>query len=173
MTILTTWTGMQVNYLNPSTDQIEIEDIATALSRESRFAGHSMHFYSVAQHSVVCSSIVPDELALEALLHDAAEAYLKDIPSPLKCLLPDYQKIEERFDRVIRKRFCLPEAHSDEVKNADQVILVTEMRDLLGWKVHHRISPIAPLGISIKAVSPDVARDMFIRRFNYLVGDRY
>lgn len=172
MTILATWTGKRIDYLNPAPDQIEIEDIATALSRESRFAGHSMHFYSVAQHSVLCSSIVPDELALEALLHDAAEAYLKDIPSPLKRLLPDYKLIEARFDSVIRKVFGLPETHSAEVKIADQVILLTEMRDLLDWSMQRQFPELRPCGFKITAVLPEVARDMFVRRFNYLTGGR-
>ena len=116
--------------MNPSPDDVHIVDIATALSRECRYAGHASHFYSVAQHSVLCSRIVPPELAIEALLHDAAEAYIKDIPTPLKRQLPDYKEIEARFDWVIRVHFGLPEIPSPAVKEADNILLVTEVRDL-------------------------------------------
>jgi len=130
MTWITTATGRRVDYVRVGPEDIDIEDIATALSRECRFAGHCKHFYSVAQHSVLVSRLVPEELALEGLLHDASEAYLKDIPSPLKSLLPDYREIEARFDRAIRRRFGLPETPSPEIKRADLVLLATERRQL-------------------------------------------
>ena len=111
MTKLTTWSGRQIDFVDPSPDDVHIVDIATALSRECRYAGHASHFYSVAQHSVLCSRIVLPELAIEALLHDAAEAYIKDIPTPLKRQLPDYKEIEARFDWVIRVHFKIGRAH--------------------------------------------------------------
>lgn len=91
MTKLTTWSGRMIDYANPSPDDIYINDIATALSRECRYAGHASHFYSVAQHSVLCSRIVHPNLAIEALLHDAAEAYIKDLPVSLKRMLQTKQ----------------------------------------------------------------------------------
>ncbi|HGE8299586.1 TPA: HD family hydrolase, partial [Serratia marcescens] len=125
-----THSGRHFCYEAISLDAIDIDDIAQALSNICRFAGHLDDFYSVAQHSVLVSRLVPPELALEALLHDASEAYCQDIPAPLKALLPDYRDIEASVDNVIRSLFGLPLAHSPEVKHADLVMLATERRDL-------------------------------------------
>ena len=84
----------------------------------------------MAQHSVLCSQIVPPEFAFEALMHDAAEAYCQDIPAPLKALLPDYRRIEERVEQVIRAKFSITPDMSAIVKYADLVMLATERRDL-------------------------------------------
>lgn len=130
MTWITTFSGRHFDYANPQIDSICITDIIHALSNECRYAGHCPQFYSVAQHSVLTSMIVPPAFALEALLHDAAEAYCKDIPSPLKALLPSYRSVEARIDAVIRRRFGLPVVASPEVKRADLIMLATERRDL-------------------------------------------
>jgi 5'-deoxynucleotidase YfbR-like HD superfamily hydrolase len=170
MTKLTTWSGRKIDYVNPSPEDICIVDVATALSRECRYAGHASHFYSVAQHSVLCSRIVPHGLAIEALLHDAAEAYIKDIPTPLKHLLPDYKVIEARFERAIRVHFGLPKEPSHAVKDADNILLVTEVRDLFpAGRVLHKI-PVAaePMNGRIWPLAPETAKDQFLDRFNFL-----
>jgi len=169
MTLLATWTGKHVDYANPSPEQIDINDIAIALSRECRYAGHLREFYSVAQHSVICSAIVDDDLALEALLHDASKAYLKDITSPLKALLPDYKTIEARFDAVIRRRFGLPELGSEQVKKADIVVLATEIRDLIEPGMIRPPLGVTPMQLKIAPEQPERARDAFLRRFHYLM----
>jgi hypothetical protein len=130
MTWITTFSGQRLDFVKPDIDSICISDIAHALSNECRYAGHCPGFYSVAQHSYLTSLIVPPEFYLEALLHDAAEAYCKDIPSPLKKLLPDYHIIEKRLEAVIRRKFGLPEEMSAAVKRADLIMLATERRDL-------------------------------------------
>ncbi|QWA09827.1 HD family hydrolase [Sodalis ligni] len=130
MTWITTFSGHHFDYADPDINSICISDIAHALSNECRYAGHCPQFYSVAQHSVLTSMIVPPAFALEALLHDAAEAYCKDIPSPLKALLPSYRSVEARIDAVIRRKFGLPAVNSPEVKDADLIMLATERRDL-------------------------------------------
>jgi 5'-deoxynucleotidase YfbR-like HD superfamily hydrolase len=86
MSFIQTLSGKRFDYINSTADDVDIEDIANALSNICRFAGHVPEFYSVAQHSVLCSQIVPPEFAFEALMHDAAEAYCQDIPQPLKLL---------------------------------------------------------------------------------------
>jgi hypothetical protein len=131
MTYLLTASGLKFDLTNPCPEMIDIEDIALALSREPRFIGHTQFFYSVAAHSLMAAVLAPRKFKLEALLHDAAEAYLKDIPTPLKALLPEYRTIEARVDAVIRRKFGLPEVCSPEVARIDRVLLATEKRDLM------------------------------------------
>ncbi|MFB5172848.1 HD family hydrolase [Erwinia amylovora] len=129
MSWIQTVTGKHFNFVNTDSASICIEDIAGALSNICRFTGHLTDFYSVAQHSVHVSYLVPAEYAFEALLHDAAEAYCSDINSPLKSLLPDYRDIENRIETVIRRKFGLPPVISTPVKYADLIMLATERRD--------------------------------------------
>lgn len=112
MTWLLTYSGREFDLIDPQPDMIDLIDIAHGLANECRFSGQCRFYYSVAQHSVLVSQNVPPEFAFEALMHDASEAYLKDIPRPLKQLLPDYRAIEQRVEAVIRYRFGLPDAQS-------------------------------------------------------------
>jgi len=141
-----TFSGKTIDYLNPTIEMICIEDIARGLSSESRFNGQTEYPYFVAQHSVLCSHNVPFPLALEALLHDATEAYMKDIPSPLKALLPEYKIIEQRLDSVIRQAFGLPPTMSLEVHDADQRLLDREMRSFTSHLPRDEY-PLYPFGI--------------------------
>ncbi|WP_072568842.1 hypothetical protein [Enterobacter sp. SA187] len=171
MSFIQTLSGKHFDYLNAQTDDVDIEDIATALSNICRFAGHLPEFYSVAQHSVLCSQIVPQEYAFEALMHDAAEAYCQDIPAPLKRLLPDYRRIETLVDDLIRSKFGLPLHQSDMVKYADLVMLATERRDLeidngTHWPILEGI-PASDL-IQINPLRPGQAYGLFLNRFNEL-----
>ncbi|MBS1170158.1 MAG: putative phage hydrolase, partial [Burkholderiaceae bacterium] len=105
--------------------------------------------------------------ALEALLHDASEAYLKDIPKPLKELLPDYRAIEARLQAVIRRKFGLPEQESDAVKRVDLKLLATERRDLMpehdaDWEI---LRGIQKLPQPIRAVHAGIAQAQFVRRY--------
>jgi|688.fasta_scaffold410662_3 5'-deoxynucleotidase YfbR-like HD superfamily hydrolase len=126
-----TYTGRIVDLTRFCEDDICIEDIAHALSQIIRFTGHSRAPYSVAQHSLLVAEIATPEHRLWALLHDASEAYLGDVASPLKTLLPEYRDLEEKFQKVIAGRFGLPWPMPAEVKHADRVALMTEKRDLL------------------------------------------
>ena len=155
------------NYLDPRPEGIHILDIAQGLASESRYNGHTRAPYFVAQHAWLASQIVPRELALEALLHDASEAYCKDLPRPLKELLPDYQAIEARVDGVIRAAFGLPMALSPAVKKADLILLATERRDLMPadetpWPI---LDGIEPLPRKITAFQPARAQALFVKRF--------
>ena len=166
MTWITTHTGLHFDYSKPNQDAIYIRDIAIALSRECRFAGQSHRFYSVAQHSIECSYIVPDAFKLEALLHDAVEAYCKDIPSPLKKLLPDYKKIENNIDLVIRKKFNLPLTISAEVKRADLIMLATEHRDIANdGKFWPMLDGVPVMERKINCTSPEESYSRFLERF--------
>lgn len=129
-TILT-HSGIEFDVCKPDPDLIEIEDIAHALSNICRFTGHTKHFYSVAQHSYLCATLVPKEHQLETLLHDAAEAYIGDVSSPLKAQLPGYQMIEFKLDQAIRQRFGLPAKKTPWVKEADLQMLAAEKAQLM------------------------------------------
>jgi len=132
MSLIQLYSGRYIDLLNPKPEDIYITDIAHGLSNICRFTGHTKQFYSVAQHSVYTVFLLEDqELALQALLHDASEAYLADISTPLKQLLPDYVKLEKQFEAVIAERFNLPNIKSPIVKKADLLALVTEKRDLM------------------------------------------
>ncbi|MFJ5398436.1 HD family hydrolase [Pectobacterium sp. CHL-2024] len=131
MSWISTFTGRHFNYTAPCVDDVDIRDIAHALSQINRFCGHTHWPYSVAQHSVGASYIVPTEFAFEALMHDAHEAYVSDMMSPLKHLLPDYQRIETSVEMVVRTRYELPFKTSPEVKRADLIMLATEKDALL------------------------------------------
>jgi hypothetical protein len=112
-----TFTGIYINVFEPTPDMIDINDIAHALARISRFGGHLPidELYSVAQHSVYCSHLVSKERKLEALLHDGAEAYIGDLGSPIKKRLPDYKMLEDGLMKVIAKKFGFQYPISEEV----------------------------------------------------------
>lgn len=177
-----TASGRYFDFLSPDPKSIVIEDIATALSRICRFTGHTTQFYSVAQHSVLVSFLVPPQYALQGLLHDASEAYLGDVSSPLKQLLPDYKAIEHRVERAILERFGLPFPLHPAIKEADLAALVSErsflmpeptescrVTDALAWKWAEGIRGtdlvIAP------AYSPAVAHAAFMDRYNVLTKE--
>jgi hypothetical protein len=129
-----TRSGAYLNFLNPDPNTMFIDDIAHALAQINRFAGHSKFPYSVAQHSILSSRIAPVGMKLYALMHDAHEAYVVDVPSPLKALLPDYHAIEDRVQDVLRDRFGLPRTFDPLVKTIDRRMLATEARALgLTW----------------------------------------
>lgn len=167
MSWILTARGRHFDYLDPRLDDIDILDIAQGLANECRFGGHTRGFYSVAQHAWLASQIVPPEHALEALLHDASEAYCKDIPLPLKLLLPDYRDIEARVDGAIRAAFGLPLTMSPAVKQADRVLLATERRDLMPadetpWAI---LDGIEPLPRKITTMQPSRAQAVFLKRY--------
>lgn len=123
-----THTGLYFDFGDPRPEMFRLEDVAHALAILPRFQGHTPKPYSIAQHSVLCSFLAPDSLRLEALMHDAHEAYVGDMPRPLKALLPGYQAIERRCEIALRRRFGLPIDLDPRVKEIDRRILVTEAR---------------------------------------------
>ncbi len=129
---IVTFTGRVVHPFNPKPETICIEDIAHGLSLTCRFSGQCRNFYSVAQHSLVVGNIVPRHLALVGLLHDAAEAYLTDIPRPFKQLIPGYQEVESNLLKTIFEALKIPfNGIPKEVKKADNIALALEQYELL------------------------------------------
>lgn len=164
MTWMLTFTGQAIDPLHPDPACIDPLDIAHALSQVCRFAGHTREFYSVAQHSVLVSALVPEEHGLAALLHDAAEAYLCDLPSPLKRALPGYCEIEHRMQEAIALRFGIPATPDTAVKHADLVALATERRDLMRahdgeWAV---LRGITPARTTIRPLPPAIAKRQWL-----------
>lgn len=128
-----TFTGKMFYPLEPRIEDIDIRDIAHALSLQCRFAGHTEEFYSVANHCLLVSKYVPSEFALEGLLHDSAEAYLVDVPRPIKhdVSMTGYREAEKRLEELIRVKYGLPIEMSPAVQAADRQMARTELRDLL------------------------------------------
>lgn len=155
-------------------NEYNIEDIADALSKTCRFAGHTSQFYSVAQHSVMCSWHVKDEFKLEALLHDAIEAYMGDISTPLKRLLPKYKELESMHHKAMARQFGIPEEISQEVHQVDLVMLATEKRDFMpvvddDWPI---LDGIVPLSSKIYVWDSEHSAKVFYNQFNLLMKDR-
>lgn len=164
--------GVNFYFLEPKADQILIEDIAHALSMQCRFAGHIRKFYSVAEHSINVARLVPNEMKLQALLHDASEAYLTDIPSPIKVLLPDYMKIEDVVQRAICEKYNVGYPFEPEVKEADKACLIAEARNMLPiteyhWTKNPDYYSIYELADKyVVGYTPDIVAKVFMMRFN-------
>jgi 5'-deoxynucleotidase YfbR-like HD superfamily hydrolase len=129
-TIIRTNSGLFIDILNPDPAMICIEDIAHSLSHQCRFNGHTDQFYSVAQHCVVMAVLyhTPESLRLTALLHDAAEAYLGDVVSPIKHLLHDYHALEDHMNYIIAEAFGLQYPFDPIIDQLDQFMLEEEFK---------------------------------------------
>lgn len=112
-------------------EDIRIEDVAHALAHQCRYSGHTERFYSVAQHSVLCAIMAPEEHRKWALLHDAGEAYLVDIPRPIKKMIPGIYALEQQIDRAVALRFNLPWPRPEIIQEIDDRMLATEATQLL------------------------------------------
>lgn len=168
-----TYSGRRFCPTNPNPDAIVIQDIAHALSMQCRFSGHVRKFYSVAQHSVLVSYVCDAADAMWGLLHDASEAYLVDVPRPLKQSgkFGAYIEFEKQMQLAVCKRFGLPEKEPPSVKTADTILLSTEARDLMSPLHPDWRNRCDPLPFKIEALPPDKAKDLFMKRFFELRGD--
>lgn len=178
-----TFSGAQFWPLDPRPEDVRIMDIAHHLARLCRFNGAVREFYSVAQHSVLVSRAVAidgysTDRALEirrwGLLHDASEAYVGDMVRPLKRSMPEYRVIEAGVMATIATRFGLAMPEPEPVKIADNVLLMTERRDLLSpppsaWNAEE--SRAKPLIDRISTLSPIRAESLFLERFCELFPD--
>lgn len=166
--------GHYFNFERPEESVIDIEDIAHSLANLCRFSGHVQRFYSVAQHSVLVSELLPGPLKLAGLLHDAPEAYLGDVSAPLKTLLPDYRHIEDRVSAAVLGTFGLSYPLDPQVKVADMRALATEKRDLMPYSEveWECIRGLEPHPKHIAGCSPIMAEMMFLEQFFALGGSR-
>ncbi len=139
-----TATGVRFRPLMPRVKDIELRDIVHALSHQCRFSGHCREFYSVAEHSVRVSWLLKawghtPRVQMWGLLHDASEAYLQDVASPLKRTehFAGYREAERKLMRAICDCFEIPRKQPEAVTKADAVLLATEARDLMPYRPEH------------------------------------
>ncbi len=168
MSWIQTYTGRSFTPLAPRAEDLDIADIAHSLSLLCRFNGHCETFYSVAEHSLRVSAACPPEHARWGLLHDAAEAYLSDLPRPVKREIPFFRECEDRLLRIIADHFDLPWPMPPEVAAADTLLLATEARDLMvappaSWELG-----VEPLPGRITPLGPEEAEAAFLARFREL-----
>jgi len=126
--------GLFINVFETDPDTIIIEDVAHALAHMPRFGAHLDEFYSVAQHSVYCFNLAIMhglEYGLAALLHDASEAYILDMPTPIKRHLPDYQAVEHKLMMAIAKKFGFEFPLNPVIKEVDKEALDYEYKNMV------------------------------------------
>jgi hypothetical protein len=170
-----TFSGRYISFVDFSQNEYDVVDIAHSLSNLCRFNGHCTQFYSVAQHCVLASYVVPEEYAFEALMHDRTEAYLGDMASPLKNLMPEFKALERSMEADSAKFFNLPYDISPIVKDADYRMLITEKRDIMvdtpGRVEWDGFSNYPPLEETITPWTPHSSKNMFLARFRELIGE--
>lgn len=178
-----TYSGRAFWPLDPRPEEIELDDIAHALSLQCRFGGHCRWFYSVAEHSIWCAlaavdpeetyekcdsifdaaglmysriaqpaetteQLVQKQIALAMLMHDAAEAYLVDLPRPIKRSMPSYSTYEAAVELAIWQRFNLPLIDYYTMKAIDNRLLATEAASIMNvppmpWSIDAKPLPIS------------------------------
>lgn len=173
MSWIQTFTIKKIFPLNPKIEDIDIFDIAHALSMQCRFSGHVNNFYSVAEHCVHVSNICDPQFAKHALLHDASEAYLVDIPKPLKesGQFENYKEAEFVLQKMIYRKFNLSEIEPKEVKQADLQMLSTEAYNLFNGFHPDWVLPTKPdTNFNLSTLSPRDAERLFLERYYELFG---
>lgn len=170
---ISTFSGREFYPLSPKVEDVDAVDIAHALAAKCRYTGHTLRFYSVAEHCVHVSDFLAgtghgEELAFWGLLHDAAEAYLPDVASPIKSLLTGFRDIERRVLGVIAERFRLPWPEPPLVKEVDAEMIPLEkvhvMRPAEWWTVREPRLDLRKM-IRPECWGPERAELEWLRRF--------
>jgi hypothetical protein len=160
----------------------DIDDIAHSLAMTCRYGGMSRWHYSVAQHSVLIAREIwyqtyDPSAALDGLMHDAEEAYMGDMKTPLKNLMPDFRAMSDRVDSAIRKTFAhygVPATIQPLTKEYDTRILLDEKRALLPddgprWPIE--TDGTEPLGVLISRWTPQEAKAAFLDNYRYFTNE--
>lgn len=162
-----TYSGRQFWPMDPRSEEVHIEDIAHALRMQCRYAGHCILFYSVAEHSVHIAHWLLREYgpltAMYGLLHDASEAYLVDVPRPVKPYLGGYKDAETKVQDAVHVRFGLGKGIPGVVKEADDRIIADELVNLRPMEWHKRFDD--PIGAKIGCWKPIDAEDEFLSTY--------
>lgn len=159
------------DFRKPHEHEFDIKSIGFALSNLCRYTGHVNpgKFYSVAEHCVLVSRVVPPKYALEGLLHDASEAYCGDVASPLKRLLPGYNRIEESVQEAISTYFGLTYPFPEEVHKADKALYIRERQTIANCgsdALWHTDVPAAE--VEVLGLTPKKAYQLFMDRYEEL-----
>jgi len=171
---MATRTGRRINPGEMSKEDVDIEDIAWALSNLCRYNGHCDHFYSVAQHSVYVSKVVSDLGGdpKKGLLHDATECYVGDMVRPVKHRpdMKNYIKLENKVMKVVGEAFDLSfPIMTPDVKLADNIVLLSEKDQIIsapndwGWG-----EDIIRMGNKITLMYPEEAYKFFMDEYKKL-----
>jgi hypothetical protein len=171
-----TYTGKKFYIKSPRLQDIDIIDIAHSLALQCRFRGHCRTFYSVAEHSIRVADILPPELRLAGLLHDAAEAYVGDMIRGQKESIPSFRKVEKDILDLIYIKFTVPTKLIGNrwIKEADDILTATEGRDLMS-NIDDWISELGvrPLDSAIEPYDWRVAEQLFLISFDILKGGKH
>lgn len=173
--------GAKMNYNCPEESDVTLDDLASALSNICRFSGHLPCFYSVAQHLVNTSRIVDGEFAFDALMHDTAEAFTNDLPTPLKWSLPIFKELEVHIESAMAKRFEFNYPYAPEVKVADTQMLLLEKKyvklDSREWPLYEALSEAVESvllpKVDLKPWQPVRAKREFLERYAQLRTFRF
>ncbi len=166
---------------NPTVDQIRIRDIARGLSTSMRYRGHTVRPYSVAEHSVILSLIVPQIYARQALMHDASEAYLGDVLRPLKYMpfMAPFRVMELGLDAIVRERFGIVSTFDSRttIKSLELRLVSTEITQLISPDVGLDLNSVysqfgQPLDLEIPCLSIQDAECLFVSRFAELFPEQ-
>ena len=179
MYTITTFSGIRMNPVEPRIEDINVSDIAHALSLVCRGGGHVKHFYSVAQHSLVCAEEARARgcslrVQMGALLHDGSEAYMSDLVRPVKQQIPQYRIIENKLIDIIWKAFIpgepLTEGERAEIRCIDDDAMSWDVKELLGDEINqnYRNLHIRP---DHTFVPMDQVETMFLKKFEQLRSD--
>lgn len=169
-----TFTGKTFYFLDPKPESIDIRDIAHSLAYTCRYTGHSKRFYSVAEHSLYVSYLAANPLA--GLLHDASEAYITDIASPIKPYLNNYRELEDRLMLRIAGVFGFDYPLDEDIKDCDATQLKTEAKYLLpskGLTWAHMYPTKREHGIKPECMGPEEAERAFLERFEEVRNDSF
>ena len=189
---VTTYTGKSFYPFNPRKEDMCIEDIAHHLSQINRWTGATTHPYSVAQHSVNVAKVLDhvtyvmkDDLRYlkiyQGLMHDATEAYCQDIASPIKALLPDYQKLEETIWSAISEVFFVQEKIFDVVDYADKAmgayeatVILPIMPEWMDAKTYFQaVNLVNGADVDLSKWSPEKAKEEFLKYYEkYKLSNR-
>ena len=170
-----TVSGARINLFRPDSNEIHLDDVATALSNLCRFTGHVKRWYSVAEHCLLVAALLPEHLKLTGLFHDAGEMVTNDIASPVKKYAPRINKIEGLFLQAAASKFGFQYPFPLEIKCADHLALYIEAHALkhsggMDWEQFNDIDPDKVPAIQLSCYPPHVAKHVFLDMYYQITG---